>query len=47
MEQPCKNGYCRQKLNDYREITSKQLDDIESLEKDIKEKDDFVQTLVG
>jgi hypothetical protein len=46
MEQSCKSGYCRKKLNEYRELTSKQYDDIDTLETDIKDKDAFVQTLV-
>ena len=46
MEQLCKNGYCKRKLNEYRELTSKQYDDIDTLENDIKDKDAFVQTLV-
>jgi chromosome segregation ATPase len=46
MEQLCKNGYCKSKLNEYRELTSKQYDDIDTLENDIKDKDAFVQTLV-
>jgi chromosome segregation ATPase len=46
MEQLCKNGYCKRKLNEYRELTSKQYDDIDTLEMDIKDRDAFVQTLV-
>ena len=46
MEQSCKSGYCKKKLNEYRELTSKQYDDIDTLETDIKDKDAFVQTLV-
>jgi hypothetical protein len=46
MEQNCKKRYCRRKLSEYRELTSKQYDDIDSLETDIKDKDAFVQTLV-
>ena len=42
----CKNDYWRRKFKEYRELTMKQYDDIDSLENDVKEKDDFVQTIV-
>ena len=42
----CKTGYCRKKLSEYRELTTKQYDDIDSLETDIKDKDTFLQTVV-
>ena len=38
MEQSCKNVYCKKKLNEYRELTSKQYDDIDALETDIKDR---------
>ena len=46
MEKMCKTGYCRKKLSEYRELTTKQYDDIDSLETDIKDKDTFLQTVV-
>ena len=46
MEKSCKNEYCKRKLSEYRELTSKQYDDIDSLESDIKDKDEFVQKVV-
>ena len=46
MEQSCKNESCKRKLKDYRELTSKQYDDIDALETDIKDKEAFVQTVV-
>ena len=46
MENLCKTGYCRKKLGEYRELTTKLYDDIDSLETDIKDKDTFLQTVV-
>ena len=43
----CKNKYCKSKLSEYREQTRKLYDDVDSLETDIKDKEDFVQTLVN
>ena len=42
----CKNEYCRKKLKEYRELTTKLYDDIDGLESDIKDKDDFLQTVI-
>ena len=42
----CQNEYCKRKLKEYRESTTKMYDDIDSLESDIKEKDNFLQTVV-
>ena len=42
----CKIRQCKTKLSEYREMTSKLYDDIDSLETDIKDKDKFVQTVV-
>ena len=42
----CKNGYCRKKISEYRERTRKLYDDLDTLENDIKDKDDFVQHVV-
>ena len=46
MEETCKNGYCRKKLSEYRESTSKLYDEIDSLESDMRDKDDFLQKVV-
>ena len=46
MEQICKNGYCRKKISEYRERTRKLYDDVDTLENDIKDKEDFVQHVV-
>ena len=46
MEQICKNNYCKKKLQEYRESTSKLYDNIDSLEDDLKERDQFVQKVV-
>ena len=42
----CKNGYCRKILSEYRERTRKLYDDVDTLQNDIKDKDDFVQHVV-
>ena len=46
MENLCKTGECKRKLKEYRELTTKLYDDIDGLEGDIKDKDDFVQKIV-
>ena len=42
----CKADKCRRQLSEYRDLTSKLYADIESLEDDFKEKENFVQTVV-
>ena len=46
MEQLCKGGYCKPKLGEYRELTTKLYDDIYGLESDLKERDEFLQKVV-
>ena len=46
MDQKCKSEICRSKLKDYRDLTRKQDDDIDTLETDIRDKDAFAQTVV-
>ena len=46
MDQSCRNNYCKKKLTEYREFTSKLYDDIHSIENDIKEKDVFIHKIV-
>ena len=46
MDNLCKSGNCKQKISEYRESNRKLYDDIDGLESDIKEKDDFLQKVV-
>ena len=46
MEQICQNKNCKKKLTDYRELNRKLYDDIDSVESDLKERDDFVHKVV-
>ena len=45
MNQRCKSESCKAKLSEYRDLTRKQDDEIDSLETDIKDKDAFVQKI--
>ena len=45
MNQRCKSESCKDKLSEYRDLTRKQDDEIDSLETDIKDKDAFVQKI--
>ena len=42
----CKTGPCKKKLSEYRELTSKLYNEIDSLEDDLKDKDAFLQKVV-
>ena len=46
MDQICHNSICKTKLKEYRELTSKLYDDIESCEDDLKDKDNFLQKVI-
>ena len=46
MEQNCKNSYCKKKLPEYRELTRKLYDDIDSHESDLQDKDHFIHKIV-
>ena len=46
MDQTCKIASCKKKLREYRDLTRQQYDDMDSLEKDIRDKDAFAQTTV-
>ena len=42
----CKSENCKTKLSEYRDLTSKQYNDIDTLENDIRDKDAFAQSVV-
>ena len=46
MDLICKTGHCKKKLNEYRDLTRKLYDDIDNLETDFKDKEDFLQKIV-
>ena len=46
MEVICDSRKCRRKLNDYRDMTSKLYADIDTLEADLKERNEFLQKVV-
>ena len=46
MEQSCSNSNCRKQLREYRESTSKLYGEIDSLEDDLKDRDDFSQKII-
>ena len=46
MGEICKNVSCKKRLAEYRDLTRKQYEDIDTLEEDLEDKDVFVQTTV-
>ena len=46
MNQMCRNANCKSKVREYRELTSKQYEEIDSLESDITDKENFLQKVV-
>ena len=46
MNQMCRNAYYKSKEREYRELTSKQYEEIDSLESDITDKEKFLQKVV-
>ena len=42
MNQMCRNAYCKSKVREYRELTSKQYEDIDSLKSYITDQENFL-----
>ena len=42
----CENSNCKKKLREYRDPIGKLYDEIDSVEKDLKERDDFLQKVI-
>ena len=46
MEGLCENSNCKKKLREYRELTGKLYDEVDKVEKDLKERDEFLQQVI-
>ena len=44
MEGLCENSNCKKKLREYRELTGKLYDEVDKVEEDLKERDEFLPT---
>ena len=42
----CENSNCKKKLREYRELTGKLYDEVDKVEKDLKERDEFLQQVI-
>ena len=46
MERFCENSNCKKKLREYRDLIGKLYDEIDSVENDLKERDEFLQQVI-